>query len=124
MSDKKHVTIDFTIEMLDKLNPCPAGREAALAFLPAKLSTDPEENIDLACALACSERAAAGQSDARWLMSKVAGDTSIICCSGCDRDYYYNALHERSGGDPHEDPLLIAQYLAWIADKLATDAGR
>lgn len=120
MSDKKHVTIDFTIEMLDKLNPCAAGREAALAFLPAKISTDPEKNIALALKLAQAPRASDGRwEDALWLEAVVLKDYGTW--PDCD--------YQRRGGiriirDEADDPLLIAQYLAMVADKLATDAGR
>lgn len=114
----------FTVEMLDKFNPCATGRAAALPFLPAKLSTYPEKNIELALELAQSESV-----NTAWLKNSIVvspnGDSDVdICCDVCDPDYHYDSggrdLRRSSSGDP----FLIAQYLAWVADSIATRDGR
>lgn len=113
---KTHKTIMYTVEMLDKLNPCSSGRASARPFLPAKLSTDPEENIELALELA--------QADPKLNMTWFATASAEGTVVACDRDYHYDSTGANANRESHRDPFLIAQYLAWIADAIATRDGR
>jgi hypothetical protein len=123
---KKHTTVIITIEMLDALGPCRPGREAWQDLLPAKLSTDPLENLDLALEMIERDRVRINKwDDARWLAAHLCN-----VAVWPDSDYYtvspgnINADNERVDCGESFDGFLIAQYLAWAADAIATKEGR
>lgn len=115
--------IVLTRAMIEQRFPCPDGLRNALQFLPARLSTDPEQNIALACRLACSKRADDGCHDTAWLLVELTGANTWPDESNKSKrskDYPYNP----PWSCPSADPLIIAQTLAMIADYYATKAGR
>jgi hypothetical protein len=82
--DKKTMETEFTLDMLLSFRPCQTATERVKSFLPAKISTDPESNKDLADRLIAHYRATPTCDDAdceicrrallahlRWLMSSV-----------------------------------------------------
>ncbi len=104
---KQHTTVKITEALLRELEACERGIEQARPFLPATLSTDPEKNLDLACTLACDVFV-----NTWWLYSTV-----VVFCPDCPDGHDYQ-------GDTECDPYIRAQWLAMIADTLATKAGR
>lgn len=121
---KDHVKVKFTRKMLEEYDPCDTGLEEALSLLPATLSTNPEDNYALALTIAQSERALIGGNDAYWLVIEATRQYGVYV----DADYRYGdpALNDWWPDRLEEstDPFLIAQYLAMVADHLATGQGK
>lgn len=114
---KKHTTVTITLKMLEDARACWSGQASAEPFLPATISTDPEQNLDLAIELAQSE---AGKH-VTWLDDAIGNSSYSCTCTSCLND----------GGDARgklydtgEDPTIIAQVLAAVADAIATKGGR
>ena len=127
---KWHTTVTITEEIVDRYDPCRSGKENALAagVLPCTLSTDPDENVDLALRVA----------------QLVASDGVPDECLGCrvtTTGYHVEwlakmmdaldvegvdwALHYSTNTGDHFDLVSrLAQCFAWVADKLATEEGR
>jgi hypothetical protein len=116
---KKHTTVTITRKMLEELGACGEG----LQFLEvvcgnkAKISTDPVANMDLALDLVDWHL----QHDwrwghAAWLAEQVLGEsyTSGVTIAVSD-------IEDLMSG---HDAFQVAQQLAWVADALATKAGR
>lgn len=110
---KKHTTVTITKKTLEDLGACFAGVEDVRHLLPAKLSTDPEKNYKIALKLADSRSARIGLDRAWWLMVTIAREHTLPN-SLLVGAYHYTQL----------DAWVIAQYLAWVADALATRDGR
>lgn len=115
---KKHTTVTITKKMLMKLGACASGLEEVAHFLPAKISTDPEKNIALACKLAKEHGADDEHTDRPfWLVFRASAerltdvfpDGSLLVGDSYATQY---------------DAFIIMQWLAWVADALATKAGR
>lgn len=133
MSDeKKHVTVLLTEDMVREARVCGAV-EHYKALLPAKISTDPEKNLRLAVKLAKHPRATTNPGDLEFLLWQILG-----MCTGLgfetdanmpDGDYvdWPEDSHvevEEPTARAHTDPMVIQQWLAWIADRIATRDGR
>jgi hypothetical protein len=126
MKTKKHTTVVITKAWLESIDACECGINAVLPLLPATLSTDPDKNIELAMFLAEHPRSALW-ADAAHILCKIWNDDpssrgyiSLFAvwpddCLAADDD---------SGTFPGRDVWLTAQYLAAIADHIATKEGR
>lgn len=119
---RTHKCITITEKMLRDQGACIDGLEQARQFLPARISTDPEENLELAMDLADSARAIAQWEDARWFASVL--DAESLGMYRPDNDYFFDQTDNRVDANNARDPMLIAQYLAWAADALLTRRGR
>ena len=111
---KTHRTVTITAKMLERLGACTCGLEAIRPCLPIKISTDPEENFEVAEMIVCSERARDGWYDAGWLAGCFELDPYP------DNDHYLK-------GKPNPDArciYVVAQQLAMAADGIVTKAGR
>ena len=121
--EKKHTTVQLTLERIQRARPCAPGLRAAQMLLPVKISTDPEKNIELALDwLQLNEHLSHGHPswaamDARlwahWAM------LHIVPGANCDDypDLPSEYLQPNTVG-------LVAQWLAWMADAIATEEGR
>lgn len=110
---KSHTTVTITKRFLERAAACTSGLKAVAKYLPAKISTDPEENIELSIALD-SARGTVG-----WLVSAI---TDRCFCGTC-----INPSRGHNHDDPYvvdDDPYVVAQGLAWVADVIATGEGR
>ena len=113
---KRHRRLEVTRSMLKKLEACPNGIRAMRRYLPARLSTDPEQNIALAMRIHNEDDD--GQDrvhNVRWLWGRVAGRCP---CPGCMPELSESVRGCRTYElyEPHQDPYVTAQILAWIAD--------
>lgn len=110
---KRHVTVTITEKLIRELNPCRDGFNALKHLLPAKLSTNPDDNIDLALEIAQSDRACCYHDDSWWLAARFR---------------QYDGLPDTDTGGlfykDMQDPTIIAQRLAMVADALASKDGR
>lgn len=116
---KKHTTVTITRAWLKKFKCCAAGIASIEHLLPAKISTDVEQNLDLAYEI-CNTPRAQGANDTLFLAIMVddADYTSP------DSDYYDTPKHDTYHNNFSADVGLTAQYLANVADALATKEGR
>lgn len=104
---KPHETLTIDLALLRGLCACLSGLDRVAGLLPATISTDPEENVELACALVDCQ---AGR-DVLWLFSTIATETGRCCdqCVGMFTDFDRAVLS-------CEDPYVLAQWLAATAD--------
>jgi hypothetical protein len=110
---KTHKTIRITRRDIRRWGACLSGVADVAALLPARLSTNPEHNLRLALKLADQ----ANKYDDRpyWLVRQyftsddALPDTPLLVGSIYDTQF---------------DAYIIAQWLAWIADKLLTEQGK
>jgi hypothetical protein len=113
---KKHTTVTITLKTLAALNACGSGVADIAALLPAKISTDPERNIALATTLADADWAKGVTDRVFWLARRLRVDVgSLLTDDGTIVGDNYAT---------QRDACLIMQWLAMIADKIATKAGR
>lgn len=123
---KIHRTMTVTEKTLGRMRACPSGREDIAPLLPLKISTDPEQNIDLAIELV--QRNAVMHVD--WFNDRCAG--RITSLEYCDDDRHWTKQAKRPLAkdgvyyDTHvyRDVPLVAQWLAHAADKYLTRKGR
>lgn len=96
----------LTEKRLRKYGPCVAGLDFALQYLPAAISTDPEENSELAVRLHEEEPYIGIASVSHWVdwLKCIAVPQLRDDASTSTSDY---------------DPYQTAQQLAMIADYLA-----
>lgn len=115
---KKHTTVTITKRMLQLVfSACGSGLEEVKHLLPAKVSTDPERNFALAFKLCKNHGAEDEHADrAFWLVSRAMGSRVDVFPTD---DLLVGAMY-----DTQYDAFIIAQWLAWVADALATKAGR
>lgn len=111
MKTLPHRTLKITEKLLYTYAACIAGKERAIARgLPVTISTDPEENIELACQIIgeVDESGCVGPAcDVLWL-ADVLTNAQYDCLYS--RDYGYDL-------DPAaSDPYYLAQILAQAAD--------
>lgn len=111
-----HKSVRLTAKMLDALNPCEAGFAAVQKYLPVDISSDPDDNLKLALRLADSARANCGYSDVYWLSLKLTDHNDEYP----DGDYWLGDRYRHIS----DDPMLVAQYLAMVADAILTRSGR
>lgn len=112
---KSHTTVTITRRMLADLHACPEGLYNIRHLLPMKVSTDVEENLDLACELADSPRAVFGHHcDTVWLLYQL-DHTQVT---------HGNFVPKLAGENPFCDAWVVAQHLAAIADIIATKKGK
>lgn len=116
---KKHGTVKITRKMLDELEPC-STVEAFYPFLPATLSTDPLDNLELADGLARldSLNGLDWLANHRVLVPDVGDD--CYCCHTAPCEF----ITELNRIGDERDPYVIAQYLAAIADATLTMRGK
>lgn len=100
----------LTLEALDTLRPCPEGREFAEQFLPAVLSTNPEENITLVEAM--FDRSQNDGFQVGMWVSWLCGHWASTKTVNATRLYDANMLNSMD----YSDLYVAAQALAWIAD--------
>lgn len=113
---KTHKTVTVTARMLKKFGACDEGIETVSEFLPAKLSTDPEKNIELACHMVDSAAALTRNFDGgHWLVHRATTESDVFPDGELLVGDYF---------DTQRDAWITAQYLAWVADGIATRAGR
>lgn len=128
--EKEHQTVTITMTKLANAGACYAAREALKhhKLLPATLSTDPDDNLDLAFKLvtlrAYPNYPANAATCSRWLpwFAQNMGSEDANQCqylhSGC-------FFEERAGSSCGEnDPTVVAQMLAMIADAICEREGR
>ena len=113
MKTKYHTTVKITRKKLLKLDACEFGLQQVRSLLPAKISTDPHENFELAEALIC----ASASWRLHWLARKVSDYTFEI-----DAQAAYSVAGRSFFAD--HDGWQVAQQLAAIADYIATKEGR
>lgn len=103
--------------MLRSLGACAQGVLEMSRFLPAKISTNPERNLPLALKLAKAHGDDDGHIDrAHWFAAKVLNNSERLLPD--------SNLLVGDAYDTQYDAFIIAQWLAWSADYLATKAGR
>lgn len=116
MSKTRYATI--TMDMLHAQYACVQGKRGAERHLPAVLSTNPEENLNLA------ERLLDANADCSYTVGEQDHmDLSWFFYTITGRD----ETDVRDDGGPiwYHDVWLTAQHLAIMADHLtATEAGR
>lgn len=117
---KTHRRVRLTAKMLRDLRPCGYGYDAALAFLPASISTDPEDNLELALRIADSERARQGFSDVYWLSLRTFGSDVGSDDAYPDESYWHRDQYRQMS----DDPVLGTQHLAMVADAILRGRGR
>lgn len=114
---KTHKTVTITEQWLrDYGRFCWSGIERMSRHLPATISTDPNKNLDLACDIASRliDVAETGQGtpcDVYYMVLVIVDDVEMLSDSDAFRPC-------------EQDPGVIAQQLAAIADKLLTEQGR
>lgn len=114
---KTHKTITVTKRMLcKKLNACDGGVADVKSFLPATVSTDPEDNIKLAIKLI---EAGVGHH-AAFIVNHVAYDPALYL----SLEERSNSLNGQTGLAWYKDPYTMAQMLAAGADAILTSKGR
>ena len=122
----KHTTVTVTDQLLINRGACGAARNSLRPLLPAKLSTRPELNLDLACAVIDTVRD--NHYLQAWLdwMFNDALETYADNTRPDGVDYFRNCRGTwlDDGRDYRSDPFIIAQWLAAIADGLARKQGR
>lgn len=125
---KTHNTITITAKWLASRGACKDGRKDVEALLPATISTDPVENIELAEALIAATDGAgrfngSTYSNIDWLTDRCRGNSRWPLDSP-DSDYSTTRLGNWTGAKPHEDPYVVAQWLAFAADAWLMCKGR
>lgn len=125
MGTKVHRTVQLTAQSLVTLGCCREGVDEVASMLPADVSTDPEQNIALAEALA--------ELDKAYYPQDVAGISSLVWCASQygkggvdDLDVYcVGGARSRSGQRPYGTDIgIIAQGLAMAADRILTREGK
>lgn len=111
---KPHRTFTITKRMLKAEGVCSEGMRAVAHLLPAKLSTDPEKNLKIACALADSNYARGGGDAGYWLRNAFVFDYVMPSSLLAAESQYYT----------QRDAWITAQWLAWVADALLSRTGR
>ena len=121
---KTHKTFTITKKFLASLEACVRGVSKIEHLLPAKISTDPEQNIALAIEIAEVERSTdAGWADTWWLAAHALQKADTFypdAFRGWPDSYNF----DNAGANPDADPFVVAQYLAWAADALLTKQGK
>lgn len=114
---KPHTTVTLDRKWFKKHRACADGLRNVAHLLPVTLSTDPEENIDLAYELAdtkdgsgCTCYSCTCEADVTWLEDTVTQSAEIVWQHPLDSGRF--------------DLSLLCQMLAAVADKLATQQGR
>jgi hypothetical protein len=120
---KTHKTFRVTAEVLhgSPTYACGSGVAAIAALLPCEISTDPEENYDIA-----TELIALGQGyRAMWLCCTFPYNESPPNDVGVHEDYWFctsaDCCVERVIA---KDVFVIAQQLAMYADRMLTRKGK
>ena len=111
---KPHRTVTITKRMLKGLGACQYGRTLVRPFLPARISTDPEKNLALACKLADARFAHEGSDPVYWFHRTVAGEYVMP----------NSLLAAPYATQTQLDAWIVAQWLAWSADAILTKKGR
>lgn len=126
----KHKTITITLSYLRRLGACSAALKALkeAKILPAKISTDPDDNLKLALELtqAPASEIYPEHHCSRWL-PWLAGQhvhNTDLPVDDALRAQYVFALETDSHYDGENDPTIAAQMLAMIADHLLTKQGK
>jgi len=125
---KTHKTVKITREFLvTHIKPCSGGLAAIESLLPAVISTDPEQNLDLAVELASSPRAEHDDIDyflfcVAWFVERQRATLKYQQGISVEvpKVHAMDNPHSRSG----EDAFVIAQQLAWAADELLDLEGK
>lgn len=122
MSDLYHRTVRLTARKLRDLGACEEGVDGFKEFLPCKISTDPEENIDLALRLVAFEEQ---ERDTVYTLSSLSATL----------DWNENDIAGWADADAHDigkpgednwrlDPYRTAQVLAAYADSILVRSGK
>lgn len=123
MKAKPHRKLHVTRKLLwgEPILACWSGVNDVAALLPCDISTDPEENTDLAIALIES-----GHGErAEWLSDRA----ELPWDSWPDIDYQFRTskrgllIGRHLGRNQHTDLMLVAQCLAMFADAMLTRRG-
>lgn len=128
----KHKTITITLSYLRTLGACPAALTALkeAKILPARISTDPDDNLGLALELTQSPAGANfdKQTCSRWLPWLIAQYPSDECTTVDDAEAAQwtgdPLLETGSANEGENDPTVAAQMLAMIADHVLTKQGK
>lgn len=119
----EHTTITITRAMIEALDPCDDGIMAARKYLPANISTDPDRNLDLACRIVEDPET---RNNITWLAARLD-----VRFTPTNEDGQYKARLDwpdmSAGlwyGNANKDPMVLAQWLAVIADRLDLRARR
>lgn len=119
---KFHTTITITRSELEAKGACTRGLAAASALLPAKVSTDPEQNIELALAFVeqCDGANWRALDFLYWYATAAYDYAAAYDADAADaaNDAAYDADAYAS------DISLVAQVLAIIADAVACNQGK
>lgn len=119
---RSHKTITITGRMLRRLEACSDGIFETAELLPAKVSTYPEDNIELA-----SELIDAGHGNhVAWLADRAATVAIDASMTWPDNDYSIksNGVRAMDFTPCTADVFIIAQWLAHAADYLLMMKGR
>lgn len=120
---KTHTTVKVTERLLKSRRACSGGLHRMEPFLPATLHTDVEKNLDLAISMIDHINALFRYSeplvrlnDVHWLTLTLNLESDVT-----DNGYL---IGDTCRTINNFDASVVAQRLAAIADKLATEAGR
>lgn len=126
---KTHKTFEVTADVLRSppIYACSIGIEDIASLLPCEVSTDPEENYDVA-----SELVAIGEgARVEWLCYQLSYAELPDEDFEVDDDYFYrtrkNGLRgkcTRRAATLYSDVFVIAQQLAMYADQMLTLKGK
>lgn len=108
MKTQPHREWKITQRVLQKMGACYNGQQIFKDLLPATLSTDPVDNLELVGRL-CDHRPLVLLD---WLAVRVCGNSLAPLLDGCT--HWFRWTNYQGNGEP--DPWVIAQYLAAIAD--------
>lgn len=122
MNARPHRKYTITLDWLKRKGACRDGLDFAKPLCPAVISTDPDDNMELAHMVAGDFNGrinAFGSCEdgvARFLMW-------LAVTAGV---YLYDQVREPRAVDgvPYLAPDVCAQHLAWIADVLLTRGGK
>ncbi len=125
MKKIKHQTVTITLEMLRAAGACAAGHADHAHLLPATISTDYEDNIDLAIEMAEVDRRISIDLEndparvfrLQWLMYHFEVSTADIVLF--DRSAWRSHASDRS-----LDVGLVAQGLALVAEAILSKQER
>ena len=115
---KSHARVTVTARDLRRFDACDLGIRCVRKLLPMTLSTNPEDNIKVARALHDID-----QGHRAWWF-RAALDDWNVCYGTCCDETMRDARDVGEVVDHENDVYVVAQVLAWAADKIAAKEGR
>ena len=120
----KHAIVTITERDVRRFSPCEGGIEEAvtLGLLPLTISTDPDENIEIALEIVDAERARLWNDDVWWLLSKVTESLYTWNTSAKYAGVFALANSELISSNSATDACVVTQQLAALADVIHSTA--